>query len=114
MESTKILSHIILIYFGAALFEIIGCFCFWGIFRLNKAFWWAIPGTVSLILFAFLLTKVDMIYSGRIYAAYGGIYILSSILWLWIVEQQKPDFWDTTGATLCMLGALVILLSTHD
>ena len=67
------------------------------------------PGLVSLALFAWLLSLVDTDYAGRAYAAYGGVYIVMSLLWLWLVEQRAPDRWDLLGATICLLGAGVIL-----
>jgi len=67
------------------------------------------PGILALAVFAYLLTRVDSDFAGRAYAAYGGIYIASSLLWLWAVEGARPDHWDLTGATICLLGAAVIL-----
>lgn len=64
----------------------------------------------SLALFAWLLTLVDSEHAGRAYAAYGGIYITASILWLWLMEGAKPDRWDLTGASICLAGAALILL----
>jgi len=93
----------------AALFEISGCFAFWAVFRLGRTPWWILAGTGSLILFAACLTRVDSSYAGRAFAAYGGVYIVSSLLWLWVVEGVRPDRWDTAGALLCLLGAGVIL-----
>jgi small multidrug resistance family-3 protein len=93
----------------AALFEISGCFAFWAVLRLGRTPWWLLPGTASLILFAACLTRVDASYAGRAFAAYGGVYIVSSLLWLWAVEGVRPDRWDTAGALLCLLGAGVIL-----
>jgi small multidrug resistance family-3 protein len=60
-------------------------------------------------LFAYLLTRVDSDFAGRTYAAYGGIYIAASLLWLWMVEAQRPDRWDVTGAVVCLAGAAIIL-----
>lgn len=67
----------------------------------------------SLAVFACLLTLVDTTAAGRAYAAYGGVYIVASILWLWLVENNKPDQWDVTGAVICLVGAAVILLPTR-
>ncbi|GJD47108.1 hypothetical protein AFCDBAGC_4993 [Methylobacterium cerastii] len=64
----------------------------------------------SLALFAYLLTLVDSESAGRAYAAYGGVYIVSSILWLWLAEGHRPDRWDIGGAAICLFGAAVILL----
>ena len=100
----------ILAYAGAAVAEIAGCFSFWAWLRLDKSIWWLVPGSVSLALFAYLLTLVDSDAAGRAYAAYGGVYIVASILWLWAVEGVRPDRWDVTGAMVCLLGAAIILL----
>jgi len=67
------------IYIGAAMVEIAGCFAFWAWLRLGKSVWWLVPGIASLVLFAFLLTKIDSDFAGRAYAAYGGIYIAASL-----------------------------------
>ncbi len=99
----------LVIYIGAAVAEIAGCFAFWAYLKLDKSIWWIIPGIASLIIFAFLLTKIDSNYAGRAYAAYGGIYICASLLWLYIIEQNVPDRWDYIGAVVCLLGAGIIL-----
>lgn len=96
-------------YIGAALAEIAGCFAFWAWLRLDKSAWWLAPGILSLMLFAYLLTRVDSPAAGRAYAAYGGIYIVTSLGWLWMVEGVRPDRWDVSGAALCLAGAVLIL-----
>jgi small multidrug resistance family-3 protein len=96
-------------YIGAAIAEIAGCFAFWAWFRLDKSAWWVFPGVVSLALFAYLLTLVDSPVAGRAYAAYGGIYIASSLVWLWLVEGVRPDRWDIVGAVICLIGAAIII-----
>ena len=100
---------ILAIYAFAALTEIAGCFAFWAWLRLDRSPLWLLPGLVSLAVFAWLLTLSDVNAAGRTYAAYGGIYILSSLLWLWAVEEIRPDRWDIIGAALCLLGGAVIL-----
>lgn len=98
------------VYFAlAAAAEIAGCFAFWAWLRLGKSPLWLLPGMASLALFAFLLTRVESDAAGRAYASYGGVYILSSILWLWAVEHRSPDRWDILGAGICLIGAAVIL-----
>ena len=99
-----------LIYALAALAEIGGCFAFWAWARLGRSPLWLLPGVASLILFAWLLTRVDASAAGRAYAAYGGVYICASLLWLWAIEGVRPDRWDVGGAALCLAGACVILL----
>ena len=98
-----------LVYLGAALAEIAGCFAFWAWLRMDRSPFWIAPGMASLALFAYLLTLVDAEHAGRTYAAYGGIYILSALGWLWIAEGVRPDRWDALGVTICLIGAAIIL-----
>ncbi len=97
-------------YVGAAFAEIAGCFAFWAWLRLGKSVFWLLPGLVLLVLFALLLTRIDALFAGRAYAAYGGIYIVASLLWLWTVEGVQPDRWDLIGALVCLIGAGIIFL----
>ena len=97
-------------YLGAAVAEIAGCFAFWAWLRLGKNVLWVLPGLVALVIFALLLTRIDAVFAGRAYAAYGGVYIMASLLWLWIVEGAQPDRWDIVGAVVCLVGAGIILL----
>nr|WP_298374867.1 YnfA family protein [uncultured Halomonas sp.] len=99
----------LVIYLAAALAEIAGCFTFWAWWRLDKSMAWLLPGLASLALFAWLLSLIDTDYAGRAYAAYGGVYIVTSLLWLWLVEHRAPDRWDMLGAGICLVGAGVIL-----
>jgi small multidrug resistance family-3 protein len=101
-------------YSLAAFGEIAGCFAFWAWLRLGKSFLWTVPGVVSLVIFAMALTRVEAAAAGRVYAAYGGIYILSSLLWLWVVEKTRPDQWDVIGAGICLVGAAVILFGPRN
>jgi len=98
-----------LAYIGAALAEIAGCFAFWAWLRMGKSIWWIAPGMTALALFAYLLTLVETEHAGRAYAAYGGVYIVAAIAWLWAVEGAKPDRWDVIGAIICLSGAAIIL-----
>lgn len=97
------------IYAAAALAEIAGCFAVWAWFRLGSSALWLVPGLLSLAAFAWLLTQAPSDFAGRAYAAYGGVYIAASLLWLWLVERQRPDTWDMVGAAVCVLGAGIIL-----
>jgi small multidrug resistance family-3 protein len=103
-----------LIYAAAAIAEIAGCFAFWAWLRLDRPVWLIIPGVVSLITFACLLTLIDTDAAGRAYAAYGGIYILMSLVWLWLAEGHRPDRWDLAGVTVCLAGAALILFGRHQ
>ncbi|PIW27418.1 MAG: hypothetical protein COW30_10625 [Rhodospirillales bacterium CG15_BIG_FIL_POST_REV_8_21_14_020_66_15] len=96
-------------YVAAAVAEIAGCFAFWAVLRLGKPSWWLVPGVLSLIVFAYALSRIDAPFAGRAYAAYGGVYIAASLGWLWLVEGARPDRWDALGAAICLIGAAVIL-----
>ena len=99
----------IVVFAVAAFFEIGGCFAFWLWLRRGAAAYLAAVGVVSLIAFAFTLTRVDAAFAGRAYAAYGGIYIAASLVWLWLVEGHRPSSTDLIGAGLAIIGALVIV-----
>ena len=93
----------------AAFFEIAGCFAFWVWQRRGGTPVVALVGIASLIAFAFALTRVDSAFAGRAYAAYGGIYIAASLVWLWLIEGQAPTRTDMIGAALAIAGALLII-----
>ena len=93
----------------AALLEIAGCFAFWMWLRQGRSWTVAALGVLSLIGFAFALTRVEAGFAGRAYAAYGGVYIAASLAWLWGIEGQRPTAADLLGATLAIAGAVVIV-----
>ena len=99
----------IAIFIIAAIAEIGGCFAFWTWLRLGRSPWWGIVGTISLVIFGVLLTRSEAAFAGRAYAAYGGVYIAASLLWLFAVERIIPDRWDMIGAGICLVGAALIL-----
>lgn len=96
----------LLFFLLAAIAEISGCYAFWSWLRLGQSVLWLIPGMMALAVFA---SVVDASNAGRVYAAYGGIYVLSSLIWLWFAEGVKPDRWDLGGGAICLLGTIVIL-----
>lgn len=98
-----------LVYVAAAFAEIAGCFAFWAVLRNGAPAGWLGAGVGSLVLFAWLLTKVDVEAAGRAYAAYGGVYVAASLVWLWAVEGVRPDRWDLMGSAICVAGAAVVL-----
>ena len=105
------LGSALVVYALAALAEITGCFAFWAVFRLAKPIWWLVPGMLSLAAFAWLLTLAPSDQAGRAYAAYGGVYILAALIWLWAVEARQPDAWDLAGGVLALAGAAIILFA---
>lgn len=99
-----------IVYVAAAIAEIAGCYGLWAWLRLGRSPLWAIGGVVSLVVFAWLLTRAETDAAGRAYAAYGGVYVAASLCWLWLAEGVRPDRWDVLGAGLCLAGTAVILL----
>jgi small multidrug resistance family-3 protein len=93
----------------AAILEILGCFTFWLWLRRGASPTLATLGILSLVGFAVVLTRVDVAFAGRAYAAYGGIYIAASLVWLWLVEGQQPSWSDLVGAGIAIIGAIVIV-----
>ncbi|PNE02132.1 hypothetical protein A15D_02344 [Alcanivorax sp. MD8A] len=95
----------------AAVLEIAGCFTFWMWLRQGQSLWWVLPGLVALAGFAWVLTQVESDFAGRAYAAYGGVYIVASLLWGMLVEKQPPSWADMAGVVLCLAGATVLYFS---
>jgi small multidrug resistance family-3 protein len=103
----------IILFFIAALFEILGCYSFWMVFKLERSYIWLFVGIISLVIFAYTLTKVNLEFAGRAYAIYGGIYIISSLIWLVFVEKQNFSKYDIIGSLIIFLGICVILLGNQ-
>lgn len=97
------------VFFTAAFLEIGGCFAFWTWLRRGSSPLMALLGVASLVGFAAMLTRADSAFAGRAYAAYGGVYIVASLAWLWLVEKQRPTPMDLLGAAIAISGALVIV-----
>ena len=103
-----------LVYAGAALAEIVGCFAFWAWLRQGQSVLWLVPGVASLVAFAWLLTLAPADHAGRAFAAYGGVYIVASILWGWLAEGRMPDRWDVIGGAMALAAAGIILFAPRD
>ncbi|KLT73220.1 membrane protein [Neisseria arctica] len=92
-----------------ALAEIIGCYLPYVWLRQQGSPWLLVPAVVSLALFAWLLT-LHPTASGRVYAAYGAIYVCAALLWLWQIDGVRPTATDLLGAALCLSGMVVIMM----
>lgn len=97
-----------LLFFITALAEIIGCFLPWLWLRKGGNIWLLLPATLSLALFVWLLT-LHPAASGRVYAAYGGVYVLTALLWLRVVDGVRLTLFDWTGALVALCGMLIIV-----
>lgn len=101
------------LFIFTALAEIIGCYLPYLLVTQNRSAWLLIPSALSLGLFAWLLT-LHPSAAGRIYAAYGGVYISVSIFWLWAVDGIKPTNWDFLGAGVALLGMAIIMFAPRN
>lgn len=91
-----------------ALAEIIGCYLPYLVFKQNKPIWLIIPAIVSLMLFVWLLT-LHPAATGRVYAAYGGVYIGVALCWLYFVDEVNLTVWDVSGALVIAVGVCIII-----
>lgn len=93
----------LLLYVATALAEIVGCYLPFLWLKAGRPAWLLLPAASSLALFAWLLT-LHATAAGRVYAAYGGVYIGVAILWLWRVDGVTPTSWDLAGAAVALAG----------
>ncbi len=103
----------LLLFLATALAEITGCYLPWLWLRREGSPWLLVPAAASLALFAWLLT-LHPAASGRVYAAYGGVYIAVALGWLWAVDGVRPTRWDVLGAGLCLCGMAVIMFAPRS
>jgi len=96
-----------------AIAEIIGCYLPYLWLKEQHSAWLLLPAAISLGIFAWLLT-LHPEPSGRIYAAYGGVYIGVAIMWLWLVDAIRPTTTDLIGVGFCFVGMLVIMFGAHQ
>ena len=99
-----------LLFTATAIAEILGCYLPWLWLRKGGSAWLLLPAAASLALFVWLLS-LHPTATGRVYAAYGGVYVSVALVWLWAVDAVKPTRWDLLGAALCLLGMAVIMFS---
>ncbi|MGE1066765.1 YnfA family protein [Pantoea agglomerans] len=97
------------LFFITALAEITGCFLPWLWLKKGGSVWLLLPAAASLALFVWLLT-LHPAANGRVYAAYGGVYVLTALLWLRVVDGVKLSVWDWSGALIAFSGMLIIVM----
>lgn len=98
------------LFVATALAEIVGCYLPYLWLRRDRSPLLLLPAAASLGLFAWLLTLHPTTGAARTYAAYGGVYVTAAVLWLWLVEQQRPTRWDLVGAAVALAGMAIIAL----
>jgi small multidrug resistance family-3 protein len=103
----------IVLFIITAVAEIVGCYLPYLWLREGKPIWLLIPAALSLALFAWLLS-LHPTAAGRIYAAYGGVYIFVAILWLWCVDGVRPTIWDIAGSLVALTGMAIIIFAPKN
>ena len=96
-----------------AVAEIVGCYLPYLWLKQEKSVWLLVPAALSLALFAWLLS-LHPTAAGRVYAAYGGVYIFVAIMWLWSVEGIRPSGWDLVGASVALTGMAIIMFAPRS
>jgi small multidrug resistance family-3 protein len=96
-----------------AFMEIIGCYLPYLWLKQDKSPWLLLPAGLALTAFVWLLT-FHPAATGRVYAAYGGVYISVAIIWLWAIDGVRPTAWDIAGGLITLLGASIIILAPKD
>ncbi len=101
------------LFLATAIAEIVGCYLPYLWIKHDKSILLLIPAAISLSLFAWLLT-LHPTAAGRVYAAYGGVYIFTAVLWLWLVDGIKPSAWDIAGSLVALLGMAIIMFAPKN
>lgn len=96
------------LFLVTALAEIVGCYLPYLWLREGKSIWLVLPGALSLVAFVWLLS-LHPTAAGRVYAAYGGVYIFMAILWLWVADGITPTVWDVVGSGVALAGMAIIM-----
>ena len=101
------------LFFATAVAEIVGCYLPYLWLKQEKSVWLLVPAALSLALFAWLLS-LHPTAAGRVYAAYGGVYIFVAIMWLWSVDGIRPTVWDLVGASVALAGMAIIMFAPKN
>lgn len=100
----------LLLFIVTAVAEIVGCYLPWLWLTQGRSVWLLLPAACSLALFAWLLS-LHPTAAGRVYAAYGGVYIAVAIAWLWAVDGIRPTLWDLVGSAVALTGMAIIMFA---
>lgn len=100
------------LFFLTAVAEIVGCYLPYLYLNKQASPWLLIPAACSLGLFAWLLT-LHPFAAGRTYAAYGGVYVFTAMIWLWLIQGQQPKLTDVAGAGIAIVGMTIIVLGAQ-
>ena len=101
------------LFVATAIAEIAGCYLPYLWLRQRAPLWVLVPAAASLALFVWLLT-LHPVAAGRVYAAYGGVYVATALAWLWVVDGVRPTAWDVAGSVVAILGMAIIMLAPRE
>jgi small multidrug resistance family-3 protein len=101
------------LFLVTAIAEIAGCYLPYLWIKQGHSAWLLVPAAASLALFAWLLS-LHPTAAGRTYAAYGGVYIFTAILWLWVVDGVRPTAWDVAGSAVAVTGMAIIMFGPRQ
>ncbi|MFI8684540.1 YnfA family protein [Rossellomorea sp. NPDC077527] len=104
----------IILFILAGIAEIGGGYLIWLWLREGKPSYWGLAGGIALALYGVIATFQSFPSFGRVYAAYGGVFIVLSVLWGWVIDRKTPDVYDWVGAGICLIGVGVILLGPRQ
>jgi small multidrug resistance family-3 protein len=100
----------IALFFVTAVAEILGCYLPYLWLREGRSAWLLVPAAASLAAFVWLLS-LHPTAAGRVYAAYGGVYVVVAVLWLWSVDGVRPTTWDVVGSGVALAGMAIIMFA---
>ena len=100
------------LFFITAVAEIVGCYLPYLWLRGRAPIWALAPAALSLAVFVYLLS-LHPTAAGRVYAAYGGVYIATALAWLWVIDGVRPTAWDVIGVAVAILGMVIITVGPH-
>jgi len=100
-------------FVATAIAEIIGCYLPYLWLKKSAPAWVLLPAVASLAIFVWLLT-LHPAAAGRVYAAYGGVYVATAIVWLWAIDGLRPTMWDLIGASVAIVGMGIIMFAPRN
>ena len=106
--------YAIIVFIFAGIAEIGGGYMIWLWLREGRSYYWGIGGAFTLALYRVIATFQTFPSFGRVYAAYGGVFIVLSLLWGWGIDRKTPDFYDWLGASICVIGVLVMMFAPRN
>ncbi|RST71144.1 YnfA family protein [Siminovitchia acidinfaciens] len=104
----------IILFIIAGIAEVGGGYLIWLWLREGKPFYWGMLGGLALALYGVIATFQAFPTFGRVYAAYGGVFIILSVIWGWGIDRKTPDLYDWIGALICLAGVAVILFAPRN